>query len=270
MEITNPGQITTLSKSGIPAGSPVGFQIIKASTEAVTLARTTNGVTETPIGSGNFVLTFNAPAEPDLYLVVLDWNNGAIVPASSAVLELRVQTDTSSVAMATVASYAQMYLGTSTWRLLLDPEIHGEDQINQLIGVIKARTFQSPPADESTLPVVVLNYLGLLTAIALAPPARMAWASKPYSFSKGNEPVETIVYSDRAKLMDDLVADLRQKLQAAQEDVLGLINDPMLIASAGPAIDEEIVGARVTDDPRLFPNEHTFPYAANGWFGRYQ
>lgn len=268
METTTPGQITTVSKSGIPTSAPVGFQIIKAATGAITLARTTLGVSEAPIGSGNYVASFTSPAEPDLYLIVFDWNAGAITPAASAVIQLRVESQDvpTTAALADIASYAKAHLGASTWTLLLDDEHYGSELIAQTISVTKANVFQNPPADESVLPVAVLNYLGLLVALHMTVPAAQAWASKPYSVSKGNDPVEIAVYTDRAKLIANLAGELRRKLGPAEMIALPLIDAPVPSATFGPAIDEQVFGARVTSDPRTFPHEHAFPYTDNGYF----
>ena len=267
METTNPGQITTVSKSGIPTSSPVGFQIIKAATGTITLARTTLGVSEAPVGSGNYVANFTAPAVPDLYLIVFDWNSGAINPATSAVIQLRVEAQDvpTTASLSDIASYAKAHLGGSTWDLLLQDEHYGSALIAQTISVAKANVFQNPPGSESTLPVAVLNYLGLLVALHMTAPAAIAWANKPYSISKGNDPVEIAVWTDRAKLISDLADELRRKLGPAEAKALPLINVPVP-TSFGPAIDEQVSGARVTADPRAFPHEHAFPYVDSGQY----
>ncbi len=87
---TSPGQTTVLTEQGLPTGAVVGFQILKAATGTVAIARTTTGVIERPTGSGNYVLNFIAPVDGDLYLVVSDWSGGVLAPETSRVSELIV------------------------------------------------------------------------------------------------------------------------------------------------------------------------------------
>src|SRR4051794_39173519 len=134
-----PGETLTIAQSGIPTGRTVGVQLIKAATGAVALGRSTTGVVERPAGSGNYPATFVAPVEADLYLIVLDWNNGTITTTTSKVEELQV---TSSAAAADtglgeIADYAKMAIGGESFTLLLESPNYGASFISLAVDVVK-------------------------------------------------------------------------------------------------------------------------------------
>jgi hypothetical protein len=113
---------------------------------------------------------------------------------------------------------------------------------------------KTPPAaaDEGTLDVLVLDYLGILAALELVPAARDYWMNQLVSESTGDDPTEITTYTDRAKLMDDLRDDLVRRLPQAQALAVPLLNDPRMgDATLGPDIDEAN-DDRVTMDPRDF------------------
>lgn len=262
MLTVNPGQTTTLTESGIPTGSSVGFQVIKAATNSVAIARTTAGVIERPVGSGNYVINFIAPVEGDLYLVVIDYTAG-VIDTTARVKELQVtlEVQPGSSGMGAVADYAKMWLGSATWRGLQDDPDYGMAYINQAITVVKARVITTPPdtAGESSLHPLVLDYLGICVALALIPAARDHWMQAEISRSVGNDPMEVVTYANRAALMDELQNDLMKRLPAAQAGAIPLVPGPVLrLASGGPAIDEDD-DCKVTANPRTFPTAVDFP-----------
>jgi hypothetical protein len=273
MVIVGPGETITVSQSGIPTGQTVGIQVIKAATGAVSLGRFTIDVVERPSGSGNYVSTFVAPVEADLYLVVLDWNNGVLTPTKSVVQEMQV---TSSVLQADtglgeIADYVKTYIGGETFTLLLESPNYGPSFISLAIDVIKHRMMTSVvlTINENTLPVVVLSYFGKLAALQLMSAVRDIWSTKAQSKALGNDPVETISYPSRTAILDAIEESLLRQVREEQAAVLPLIPTPNLIlASRGPAIDEDEDDGRVTSDPRVFPRLYEFPYRDGVIFSR--
>lgn len=265
MQTTRPGQLTTTVIEGIPSGSPVGFQLQKAASGTVVLARTIVGVVERPAGTGTFVLTYAAPAEGDLYLVIADWNAGVLDDLTSKVLSLNVtmELEPGSSGLGAVADYAKMYMGGETWSGLLNSANYGIAYLAQAINVVKARVLTTPPdvADEGTLPAIVLNYLGILVCLQLLTAARDYWMSQAISITKADDASENVTYANRAKMMDDLRDDLNRLLPAAQAAAIPLIPDPVVnMITAAAMIDEDEDCAHVTEDPRDFPRRDTFPY----------
>jgi hypothetical protein len=184
-----PGETVTIAQSGIPTGQVVGYQVIKAVSGSVAIGRTTTGVVERPAGSGNYVATFVAPVEVDLYLIVIDWNAGVITTTKSKVEELQI---TSAVAQAAtglglVGDYAKANLGGETFQLLLESANYGSGYVDLAIQSVEARVV-SATLDEATLPVAVLSYLGKLVALELMPAAIDLWNNRPQSRSIPSEP----------------------------------------------------------------------------------
>lgn len=264
-----PGQTITLTESGIPTGSTVGFQVLKAAGGSIVIGRTTIGTTELPVGSGNFVIAFVAPVEGDLYLVVIDWTGGVLAPATTRVQELQVQgiPAGSGTGLGAVADYAKTYLGGESWALLTNSVNYGSSAISRAIESMKARVFKVPPTtvNEAALPGIVLAYLGVLAALELIPATRDAWVSMPQSKSVGNDPVEVITYASRDNMLDKLAASLVTKAREMQRIAIPLIDGVRLFSvTTGPSIDEED-DKRVTNDPRTFPTETNFPYDFPPW-----
>lgn len=270
MENVNPGQTTILSESGLPSGVAVGFQVIRAANGTVAVAWTNTGVIERPLGSGNYVITFVAPVEGDLYLVVIDWNNGVLTPETTRVVDLKVTSEVlpGTTGLGAVADYVHMLLGGETWKGLTVPTgNYGEGFVVQAIELVKEQIFQDPPAmaNEHLLPKRVLHYVAICAALQLIPAAIDFWGSQITSKSVGNDPTEVVTYVNRANLMKDLRDELMRQRVAAQAAALPLIDLPILRdASDGPAIDEDDDMHRATADPRDFPTADEFPFHADG------
>lgn len=266
MDTTNPGQTTTMTFPGLPSGATVGFQVLNAATGLVAIGRTELGVAERPFGSGNFVTIFVAPSEGDLYLVTADWNGGILTPELSETKELLVTAvvQLGSTTLGPVADYVKMYLGGETFTRLSDSVNYGASYIAKAVDVVKRRAMSDPPADESTLDPLVLDYLGILAALELAPAARDLWGSEIISQSVGDDPVEMTTYTNRAGLMDDLRDDLMRRLPAAQALAIPLLDLPRLVSTdEGPSIDEDD-DERETFDPRDFSEAMDFATHAHG------
>jgi hypothetical protein len=256
MQTAKPGQTVTMSFSGIPSGAAVGYQVIKAGSGVVSIGRTELGVIEMPTGSGNYMITFAAPPEGDLYLVVVDWTAGVLAPETTKtdLLQVSTQAQIGDTGLGPVADYVKMRLGGETWKGLTQSAEYGEPFVVQAIELVKRRVMKTPPAaaDEGTLDVLVLDYLGILAALELVPAARDYWMNQLVSESTGDDPTEITTYTDRAKLIDDLRDDLVRRLPQAQALAVPLLNDPRLgDATLGPDIDEDD-DDRATFDPRDF------------------
>lgn len=263
MQTTNPGSTTTVTFSGIPADAVVGFQVLRAASGLVSIARTELGVTQRPPGTGNFVAIFNAPIEGDLYLVVADWSAGVLTPETSQVKELKVETvaQPGSSGLGTVADYVKMRLGGETFKGLAESDDYGMAYISQAIELVKRRVMSNPPAvgDEGSLDILVQDYLGLLGALELIPAARDWWASQVVSTSTGDDPTEIVTFTDRSKMVDTLRDDLLRRLAAAQALAIPLLDAPRLPSGdEGPAIDEDD-DFKVTSDPRDFASLADYP-----------
>lgn len=259
-----PGETITIAQSGIPTGQTVGFQVIKAASGSVSVARTTVGVVERPSGSGNYIATFIAPPEPDLYLIVLDWNSGVINVSTSKVEELIVTSTVSQdeTGLGPVADYTKTFLGGETFQMLVDSTNYGPGFISTAIEVVKARvsTVVISPSAEMLLPIVVLSYLGKLSALQLIPAAVDAWSTMPQSKSLGNDPVEIVTYASREAMLRLLQENLLRLAKVDEALALQLLPDARLLSTdSGPSIDEEAY-AKVTTDPRGFPRYDEFPY----------
>lgn len=259
-----PGQTTTVTASGLPSGDDVGYQVVKAATGAVAIARTDVGVVERPSGSGNYVVVLVAPAEGDLYLVVLDWSGGVLAPETSRVIDLNVSSVPApgSSGLGLVADYAKMHLGGETWRGLIDSDDYGPSFIEIAIGAVERRVLINPPtspSDEAALDPRVIDYLGLLAALQLVPAARDYWGSTAISVATGVDGSESVTYANRATLINQLRDDLMAALPAAQIAALPFLDTPNLVQATLPAIDEEH-DRKVTADPRRFPTERRFPF----------
>lgn len=269
MLTAGPGEVITIAQSGIPTGQDVGYQVIKAVSGSVAIGRTSTGVVERPAGSGNYVMTFVAPVEVDIYLIVLDWNAGVINSTKSKVEELQV---TSAVmqeetGLGLVADYAKANLGGETFQILLDSANYGSGFIALAIAAVEARV-SNVAINESLLPVVVLSYLGKLVALELMSAAIDVWNNRPQAKSIASDPVETVTYPNRSTMLGDLANRLLAGARAEQALALRLLPDSRLLdASTGPAIDEGDCG-HVTRDPRLFPREHEYPYRTGVYAGQ--
>lgn len=268
MLTVNPGQTTTLTAAGLPTGVPVGFQVLKAVAGTIAIGRTTTGVFERPAGSGIYVITFVAPAEGDLYLVVMDWTGGVLAPETTRVEDLQVsaQVVSGSSGMGAVADYVRMNLGGETFKGLRNSPDYGAGEITRAIEVVKARVMKTPVAtlDEATLPVLVIDYLAILASLELVTAARDFWGSVANQISTGAEQTEIVTYANRAGLVKELRDDLMRRLHEAQRLALPLIANPVLPASVdGPDIDEVEDMRRTTADPRSFPSAEDFPYPAD-------
>jgi hypothetical protein len=260
------GQPVTITESGIPTGSMVGFQVMKALSGTITQGRTTAGVVERPAASGNFVIPFTAPVEGELYLVVVDWTGGVLAPETTRVTELQVvvgATAASPTGLGEIADWAKASLGGETWNGLIDSPNYGASYVAKAILAVKERVMTVPPAtvDEGTLSVLVLSYLGKLVALQLMPAARDYWGNQTQSVSIGDDPIEIATYPNRNTMLDALKEDLVAQVVEEQAKALELLGTAVrVIASRGPMIDEDFDDARVTDDPRTFPRSDTFPY----------
>lgn len=184
-------------------------------------------------------------------------------PDRTAGAEIYVIADQVSSAplMSSVADYARMYLGGQTWKLLIESEGFGATYVTLAIETVKRRTMSSPPTTplEHTLNPLVLDYLGILTALQLMPAAKDAWGSKIISRSVGNDPAEITTFTDRSKLIDGIQSDLLRRLGAIQALALEHVVDPVTGPRSQMATDE-IYDRHVTHDPRSFPPASTFPY----------
>lgn len=263
MHTVSPGQTTVLNVTALPSGVSVGFQVIRAASGSVAVARTTTGVFERPVGSGNYVLNFVAPVEGDLYLVVIDWTDGALAPETTRVTELQVTTQVQpgSSGLSAIADYVKMRLGGETWKGLSTSVDYGDTFIARAIELVKHQAMANPPAsgDEGLLPVLVLDYLGIAAALQLIPAAIDYWGSQHISVSMGNDPTEIVTYANRANLMKDLRDELVRALPAARAAALPLIDAPVTRNDSDlPSIDE-IDDYRSTADPRQFPAAEDFP-----------
>jgi hypothetical protein len=60
----------------------------------------------------NYVANFITPVEPDLYLIIFDWNAGVLTPEESVTLQLIVQ----GVALSALRLVSETSLTTPSWR----------------------------------------------------------------------------------------------------------------------------------------------------------
>lgn len=170
---------------------------------------------------------------------------------------------TSAPSQASVADYTKMWLGGDNWDALQDAANYGPAYVVLAMEAVKRRVLKSPPPAplEHTLDGRVLDYVGISAAIQLGTALRAFWASQIISRSVGNDPVEVEVYTDRAKLVGDLVDDLLRRLPAIQAAAAPAIDDPVVSSSLGqPGIDELYDVDRTTEDPRVFPTARNFPF----------
>lgn len=263
MELFAPGQTAVVTIPDLPVGQSVGFQLRKAATDSVSIARTTAGVVERPTGLGNYVINFVTPAEGDIYLLVADWSNGVLAPETSKVIEIKVTTEVipGSSGMGAIADYVQMHLGGESWDGLKSSARYGEPFIQLAIDAVKRRvsTTAISTVDEASLDPIVQEYIGILAGLELTTALRDYWANQIISQSVGDSPAELVTYPNRAALVDDLRDDLMRKRGEIQPLALSLLTTPRLRTAEGPDIDEDD-DCRVTADPRSFPREENFPY----------
>lgn len=267
MLTAGPGQIITISQSGLPTGVSVGYQVVKAATSAVAIGRTTAGVVERPAGSGNYVATFTVPVEVDLYLIVLDWSGGVLAPATTKVEELQVTSlQPAETGLGAIADSIKVYLGGETFDGIASDSHAGEGTIALAVEAIKARIFTNPPntAAEELLPRIVLSYLGKVGALELLPSARVFWNSQAQieSIGRSVDSLEITTYPSRQAMLDGLAQDLLAAIRRDWPAVIPFIATPLLrLAEDGPSIDEDDDSRFVTRDPRVFPLEESFPYS---------
>jgi hypothetical protein len=258
-----PGQTITISQDGLNSGLVVGYQVIKAATGTVAIGRSTTGVVERPSGSGNYVATFVAPVEADLYLVVMDWNNGHITATTSVVSELRVTSAAAATptGLGLVADYTKMALGGAIFEGLRGDSNYGDTFIGLAIEAVKHRVMSAPPdtASEGVLPVVLLSYLGKLSALELMGAVRTMVGEWLQSKSTGADPTEIATYPDRVQILKDLQDRLLDEARNEQALAISMVDSPNLLSLDAPDIDEDDC-LRVTHDPRHFPREETFPF----------
>lgn len=263
MFLASPGQSITISQDGLPSGESVGYQVIKAATQSVVIGRTL-GVSEVPAGSGNYVVSFTAPVEADLYLIVLDWSDGFITPETSSVADLQVTTTAAAVmsGLGLVADQAKVAIGGSTFDGLATSMDFGTSFIQMAVDNVKARVMRFPPstADEVMLPAILLQYLGKLCALELISAARDLWMTQAEQINIGNDPVENVTYPSRLGMLAAIEARLLDDTRSMWPQVLPIVDDPVAAGFTGPAIDEPEGMGHVTRDPRLFPREGSFPY----------
>lgn len=250
----SPGETAILTFDSLPAGEVGGIQLQKAGSGSVALGRTTTGVTERPFNTGNYVAAFIVPAEGDIYLAILDTNDGVLTPETTKVIEITVtaHVEPGETGLGPVADYTKVHLGGETWQGLYDSPDFGPAFLATAVNVVKHQIFKTPPdvAGEAALPVLVLDYVGICVALQLVPAARSYWGSQLISETTGDDPTEIVVYPNRAKLVDDLRDDLMRRRAAAQVLALPLISEPTITAiSTGPEIDEDD-DLRSTSDPR--------------------
>lgn len=266
-----PGQTITISQDGLPSGLVVGYQVIKAASDTVSIGRSTAGVVERPAGSGNYVTTFVAPVEADLYLIVIDWNDGAITATTSVVEQLRVtsEAEVASSGLGAVADYAKVYLGAALFDGLLGDANYGSGFIALAIAAVKARLTTTPidPSVESSLPLAVASYIGKLAALELLPAVRSMVGNWEQSKSKGADPMEVVTYPDRVQIVDRLQDRLLDQVRYEQTLAMSLMPTPVMLEASGPDIDEEDSDRYVTPDPHDFPREWSFPYR-DRWLAR--
>lgn len=269
MRTFKPQDTAVIVESGLPTNESVGFQVVNAATGNVAIPRTTIGIVERPTGSGAYVVTFVAPITDDIFLLIVDWNGGALDPLMSRVTEFQVKAGATlgETELGAIADYTKVNLGGNAWRGLNDVDgDFGPDFVVRAIEIVKARAFAVPPTTdgESMLPALVLDYLGICVALELVPALRDYWGSAYISVSSGDDPTEIVTYPNRVTMMKEVKDDLLSRLTAAQKLALPLITSPVaLIATDLPAIDEDYDDARVTGDPRTFPREEEFGRAVD-------
>jgi len=274
MNTVGPGETITVSQSGIPTGKVAHVQVIKAATGSVALGRTTTGVVERPAGSGIYVATFVAPAEPDLYLVILDWSTtSSLSPSTSVSDELQVTTSiqSASTGLGEVADQLKMALGGESFQMLVESPNYGSNYVGLAIDTVKARVMTTALAtvDEASLPLVCLSYLGKLAALEVMNAVYDLWQNLPQSKSVGNEPTEVVSYPQREAILKALKEQLLAQVWREQALALRLMpNARTDDATSTPTIDEDD-DCKVTADPRDFPSYRDFPYkhgsVVGGW-----
>lgn len=253
---------------GLAPGVVVGYQIRRASNDTVVQGRTITGVAERPAGLGNYVVIGASPAEQGTYLVIVDWNDGNLDPAHTAIQELIVVSSVAveSSGLGLVADAAKAHLA-QTFDRLADDDHYGSAFIARAVAVVKRRVMLNPPTvgDENMLDELVIDYLGKLVALELMPAAVDYWAVQYQSESTGNDPTETASYPDRLKALEMLENELLKQVRRDEAMIVPLINGQRLrAASDGPSIDEDD-DFRVTDDPRSHPPVHTIQRGHRRW-----
>lgn len=260
-----PGDTVVTVIDGLPSGltGVVGVHVERASNGTVVLARTTIGVVERPVGSGNYVATFVAPVEGDTYLVVGDDDPAA--PTVQRVVELRVSATVSvdPSGLGPIADAAKSHLG-GTFDGLVESDHYGASFVLGRVSVVKRRMMIDPPAtaDEGLLDELVIDYLGKLVVIELMPAAIDYWAHQYQSESIGNDPVELATYPDRLKAMEaiqELMITQTRRDEALVMEILAAGARLRKADSSGPSI-SEVDDCRVTADPSDFPTYHEMQY----------
>lgn len=254
---TTPGSPISVAVTSLPAGLTMGFQVLKAANGTVAVGRSTNVLELTP---GNYTATFISPAQPDLYLVIFDWNDGVLTAAESATSQLVVQgvAAVEQTGFGSIADYARLSIGGETWKGLIDSPTFGPDLIKLAVETIKARVIQGE-VDETSIPKPALSYLGKLVALELLPAARSWWANQVISHSIGDDPAEMESFPDRTRMIDALEDALYRQVRAEQDLAISIMPSPILRSDVGPDIDEDDDSHYVTSDPRDFPALGEYP-----------
>lgn len=255
---SQPGAMATIAATGLPPGLDMGFQIRKAASGLVSIAR----IPAPEATPGAYVATFVAPAEPDLYLAIFDWNEGTLTPEESATYDFIVQgiATVEHTGFGSIADHARLSLGGEAWTGLMNSPSFGPDTIKLAVDAVKARTLADYEAAEDSLPKVVLSYLGKLVALELLPAARSWWGNQIIQQAVGDDPREVTTYANRDKMLDELESLLLRQVSREQPLALQLIPEPVLaMVDSGPEIDEDDNSHFVTDDPRTFPALGEFP-----------
>lgn len=261
-----PGALTAVAATGLASGLVMGYRVIKAATQTVAIGRTEVGVEEASPGA--YVASFIAPAEPDLYLVIFDWNGGVLEELTSVTYDFIVQgmAMVEDTGFGRIADYARLSLGGETWKGLHDDPNYGPETILLAVEAVKARTMSSPPAtaNETDLLKPVLSYLGKLVALELLPAARVWWGNQLTSQVTGDDPREIVTWANRDRMLDALQDMLLRQIRAEAPLALELLPGPVLRSvDDGPQIDEDDQSHYVTEDPREFPSIAEFPVHAH-------
>ena len=252
--------LTVLDEDGVLVDpSSLVLTVKNSSGVSVTYAHPDAFITNDSVGVFHAVILFSL-------IGVWEYQWTTTEPDKTIGEEIYVEADPISSAplMASVADYVRMYLGAQTWDLLTGVEqqvSYGAGTVTLAIETVKRRVMTNPPITplESTLNPLVLDYLGILSALQLIPAAKDAWGSKIISSSVGHDPSEIKTYTDRAKLIEAIQDDLLRRLPAIQAIAAPHIDTPTPTANRSQPATDELYDERVTVDPRTFPPASTYP-----------
>jgi hypothetical protein len=191
----------------------------------------------------------------------------ATTPTRTSGEQIYVEADpiASPPSVSTIVDYTRLYLGGENWDLLDSSANFGIAHIILAIEAVKRRVLPSPPAPsgESALNGNLLAYLGILSALELLPAALDAWANRLISRSTGNDPAELTSYTDRSRRIADLQDLLLRRVPELKAAALPYLDPVLNLPVSVAGIDEASDDARVTNDPRTFPPDWSFPYDRN-------